>query len=105
MPTLTAVPINDDEVLSGETITFECMPSNSDDHGVELFWTYETISGRGTIKTENISQSQFLSNSSLLHRLILPIANVNDTGNYSCIVSGLHRRISQTISLIVVSGK
>ena len=83
------------------------MPSNSDDPNVELFWTYETVSGRGTIKTDNISQSQFLSNSSLLHQLMLPIATINDTGIYSCNVSGLDgdRRVSQTISLTVTPGK
>ena len=83
------------------------MSANSDDPDVELFWTYETVIGRGTIKTDNISQSQFLSNSSLLHQLILPIATINDTGNYSCIVSGLRgdRRVSQAISLTVAPGK
>ena len=103
VPTLTAVHL-DKEFLSGETVTFECTPSYPD---VELYWRYETNSNSGKITIDNISQSKFLNTSSMLHQLILPIATVNDTGNYSCVVPGPpgDREISQTISLTVLSGK
>ena len=103
MPNITAVQFNKD-FLSGETITFECIPSYPD---VELYWTYETSSGSGNITIDSISQSRFLNRSSLLHQLILPIANVNDTGNYSCVVPGPPGDciISQTIPLTVLPGK
>ena len=100
VPRLTANPVSN-EFLNGETITLECMPSVPD---TELYWTYDTVSGRGNITTDTLSRSPFLSNSSFLHQLILPIANVSDTGSYSCVVPGpLGER--QTISFIVVPGK
>ena len=102
VPALEAVHF-DKKFLSGETVTFTCIPSYPD---VELYWTYETSSGNGTITTDNISQSKFLNGSSLFHQLILPIATVNDTGSYSCALRGPPGDcvISQTISLIVLPG-
>ena len=93
----------DKKFLSGETVTFTCIPSYPD---VGLYWTYETSSGNGTITTDNISQSKFLNGSSLLYQLILPIATMNDTGNYSCALRGPlgDHTISQTISLTVLPG-
>ena len=102
VPALDAVPF-DKEFLSGETVTFECVPAYPD---VELYWIYETSSGNGTITTDNISQSKFLNGSSLLHQLILPIATASDTGSYSCALRGPPGDpvISQTISLTVLPG-
>ena len=100
VPALEAVRF-DKEFLSGETVTFECMPSY-----LELYWTYETVNGSSTITTDNITESEFLNGSSLLHKLILPIANVSDTGNYTCVLRGPpgDHVISQTISLTVLPG-
>ena len=101
VPTLTADPVSN-EFLSGETITLGCMPSASD---IELYWTYDTDSGGGNITTDTLSRSPFLSNSPLLHQLILPIAIVSATGNYSCVIPEPRGEISQTISFTVIPGK
>jgi len=49
-----------------------------------------------------------LSESPLLHQLILPVATENDTGNYTCIVQGYYGNdvlIHQSASLTVLPGK
>ena len=86
-------------------MTFECIPSDPD---LELYWIYETENSFGNVTTDSISQSEFLSGSSLLHQLILPNATVNDTGNYSCVVQGSPSdgaMLFETISLTVLPGK
>ena len=89
--------------LSGQRVTFECVPS---DDSFQLYWTYQTVNANGTVTTTNISQSKYLRGSSLFNRLILPIATVDDTGEYSCIVrNNTNAAISQTISLTVLPGK
>ena len=91
--------------LSGQNVTFECVPS---DDSYEVYWTYQTVNSNGSVTTANISQSKYLTESSLFHHLILPIATVNDTGNYTCIVKGSsdsNETISQTISLTILPGK
>ena len=89
--------------LSGQRVTFECVPS---DDSFQLYWTYQTVNANGTVTTTNISQSKYLTESSLFHHLILPIATVNDTGEYSCIVhNNTNAEISQTILLTVLPGK
>ena len=92
-------------VTSGQTFTFVCAPS---DDNIELYWTYQTVNNNGTVTSTNISQSKYLTQSSLFHHLILPIATVNDTGIYTCIVRGSsygNLAVSQTISLTVLPGK
>ena len=96
-------------VLSGESVEFTCTPS---DDTLEMYWTYETNSGIDNVTVDSISQTKFLSDSLLLHQLLLPIAAVNDTGNYTCIVRGppgnnivMISQVSQTISLNVSPGK
>ena len=87
-------------------MTFTCTPY---DDNLELFWIYITEDNDfGSIEIDNLFQSKFLSESPLLHQLILPIATINDTGNYTCIVkrsSGDSTIVSQTISLTVLPGK
>jgi len=60
------------------------------------------------INTLSIFQSKFISESLLLHQLVLPIATISDTGNYSCVVQTFipndNTIISQTISLTVIPG-
>ena len=88
---------------SGQNVTFGCTPSDDD---IELYWTYQTVDSDGTVTTTNISQSKYLTESLLVHHLILPIATVNDTGNYTCIVRGFSDSdVSQTISLTVLPGE
>lgn len=102
-PTLTASNLTIG-VISGETITFECIPSDPD---LELYWTYETIDSFGSVTVDNISESKFLTESSLLHQLILPNATVNDTGTYRCVIQmppGDSVIISETVSLTVIPG-
>ena len=101
---LTVVRSNKSEILSGETLVFECMLSHPDD--IELFWTYQTNDGNGSITIDTISQSRFLSESSLLHQLILPITTAGDTGNYSCVVRApLGVNIYRTIEVNISPGK
>ena len=91
--------------LNGETVVFKCTPS---DANLELYWEFETNNVTGIVTTGDILQSKFLSESPLLHQLILPIATVTDTGNYTCIVRGYSSnniQASQTVSLIVIAGK
>ena len=89
--------------LSGQRVTFECVPS---DDSFQLYWTYQTVNVNGTVTTTNISQSKYLIGSPQFHHLILPIATVDDTGEYSCIVhSNINTTISQTISVTVLPGK
>ena len=100
---LTVVHSNKFENLSGETVVFECMPSPPN---IELFWTYQTNNGYGSVTIDTISQSRFLSESSLFHQLILPIATAGDTGNYSCVVRGLPGvNISKPIEVTISPGK
>ena len=102
-PTLTASNLAI-AILSGETVTFECIPSDPD---LGLYWTYETIDNFGSVIADNISESKFLTKSSLLHQLILPNATVNDTGTYRCVIQmppGDNTVISETISLTVIPG-
>ena len=83
----------------------ECTPSDPD---LELYWTYETSNANGTVTIDTISESKFLSESSLFHQLIIPIATVRDTGSYSCVIPrppGDNIIISKTISLNVLPGK
>ena len=92
-------------VMSGQNVTFGCTPSDDD---IELYWTYQTVNSDGTVTSTNISQSKYLTESSLFHHLILPIATVNDTGLYTCIVrgsSGGDVAVSQAISLTVLPGE
>ena len=93
------------ESLNGETVVFKCIPS---DANLELYWEFETNNVTGIVTTGDILQSKFLSESPLLHQLILPIATVTDTGNYTCIVRGYSSnniQASQTVSLTVIAGK
>lgn len=90
--------------MNGQSVSFECVPSHDN---IELYWTYQTNTGKSIVTTTNISQSKFLTESLLLHQLTLPVATVSDTGNYTCIVqasSGNNVMISQTISLTVLPG-
>ena len=91
-------------ILSGENVTFECLPSDPD---IELYWRYRTRDGsRRTITVDSISETRFLSESPLLHRLILPNTTVNDEGTYECIAQGPFSSIaSDTIELNVLPGK
>lgn len=83
-------------------MTFECIPL----YPVELYWTYETTNSFDNVTVDTISQSKFLKGSSLLHQLILPIATVNDTGNYTCFVQGQYSdSIFQVITLTVLPGE
>ena len=91
--------------MSGENVTLKCIPSDDD---IELYWIYQTINSDGTVTSTNISQSKYLTQSSLFHHLTLPIATVNDIGHYTCIVQGYSVSdvmFSQTISLTVLSGE
>ena len=91
--------------LNGETVVFECTPSNVN---LELYWEFKTNNGTGIVTAEDIFQSKFLSESPLLHQLTLPIATIADTGNYTCIVQGYsssNMQASQTVSLTVMAGK
>ena len=91
--------------LNGETVVFECTPSNVN---LELSWEFKTSNATDIVTAADIFQSKFLSESPLLHQLILPIATVADTGNYTCIVRGYsssNMQASQTVSLTVMAGK
>ena len=91
--------------LNGETVVFKCTPSNAN---LELYWEFNTSEDTGIVTADDILQSKFLSDSPLLHQLILPITTVNDTGNYTCIVRGYssnNMQASQTVSLTVLAGK
>ena len=104
VPTLET-PSSSFTVVSGETVTLQCIPSDPE---LELYWTYETRHGFGTVTVNNISQSRFLNGSSLLHQLILPNTTTSDTGNYNCVVPGPPEdsvTISETLSLSVLPGK
>ena len=104
MPTLT-VPSSNITVLSGETITLQCTPSDPE---LELYWTYESSYGSGIVTVNNISRSRFSSGSSLLHQLILPNATTSDTGNYSCVVQSppdIDVAISERLSVTISPGK
>ena len=90
--------------MSGQTFSFVCEPSDND---VELYWIYQTVNSNGTVTSTNISQSKYMTQSSLFHHLILPIATINDTGLYTCIVQGSsygNTMISKAASLTVVPG-
>ena len=91
-------------ILSGKNVTFECLPSDPD---IELYWRYQTNDGnRGTITVDSISETRFLSESSLLHQLILPNATINDGGIYECVAQEPFSSIaSDTIELNVLPGK
>ena len=98
-------PSDNITALSGQDVTLRCAPSDDD---IQLYWTYQTNNTDGTVTSTNISQSKYLTNSSLFYHLTLPIAAINDTGNYTCIVNGFSNSnvtISQTISLTVLQGK
>ena len=93
---------------SGQNVIFECTPSDDD---IKLYWTYQTVNTNGTVTSTNISQSIYLTNSPLFHRLTLPIATINDTGYYTCFVQEFSegnvtfsQTFSQTISLTVLPG-
>ena len=91
-------------VMSGQTFTFVCVPS---DDNVELYWTYQIVNSDGTVTSTNISQSKYLTQSSLFHHLILPIATVNDTGLYTCTMREhqcCNTATSHVISLTVLPG-
>ena len=91
--------------MSGETVVFKCTPSNAN---LGLYWEFKTNSATGIVTADNIHQLKFLSESPLLHQLILPIATVADTGNYTCIVRGYssnNMQASQTVPLTVLAGK
>ena len=91
--------------MSGQTFSFVCEPSDND---VELYWTYQTVNSNGTVTSTNVSQSKYMTQSSLFRHLMLPMATVNDTGLYTCIVRGYYDNnvtVSQTISLTVLPGK
>ena len=93
------------EILNGKAVVFQCTPS---DDNLELYWKYQTSYASGIVASNDISQSKFLSESPLLHQLILPVATENDTGNYTCIVQGYYGNdvlIHQTVSLTVLPGK
>ena len=104
VPTLEA-PNSNTEAVSRDTVTLQCIPSDPE---LELYWTYETSHDFGIVTVNNISQSRFLSESSLLHLLTLPNATTSDTGNYSCVVQSPPEdsvTISETLSLSVLPGK
>ena len=82
VPTITTRSLNIG-FLSGENVTLECLSSDPD---IELFWIYRTRDGnRGNITIDSISETRFLSDSPLLHRLTLPSATVSDSGVYTCV--------------------
>ena len=92
-------------IVSGENVTLECIPSHPD---VELYWSYQTADGIGTVRINDVSELKFISDSPLLHQLVLPNASASDTGNYSCHVQtplGVDIMVSQTITLTVLPGK
>lgn len=91
-------------ILSRENVTFECLSS---DPNIELFWTYQTNDGNsGTITISNISETRFLSDSPLLHRLTLPNATVSDEGSYRCVAQEPFSRIANaSIALNILPGK
>ena len=104
VPSLTTAELNI-EYLNGEIVTIECTPSDPD---LELYWTYQTSDGNGTVTIDTISETKFLTESSLFHQLIIPIATVRDTGSYSCVIQrppGDNIIISKMISLNVLPGK
>ena len=90
-------------ILSGENVTFECLPSDPD---IELYWRYQTNGNRGNITIDSISETRFLSELPLLHQLILPNATINDGGIYECVAQEPFSSIaSETIVLDVLPGK
>ena len=109
MPTITTT--NEIIVLSGESVTLECLPSNSD---LEFVWYYETANDSGPISFQSEGDEdpvplplQFSIPSRNLYQIILPVADITDTGNYTCIIQGPpddNVVISETISLTVEPG-
>lgn len=91
------------EVLSGETVTFECIPSIPN---LQLHWTYQLDGSNDTftVTADNIFRTKFLNRSSLLHQLILPISAVSDTGSYHCIATD-DTGLDKFLYLDVSSGK
>lgn len=67
-----------------------------------------TQNGFGSLTSlEDVNMSRFQSQSPLLHQLVIPVATVNDTGNYTCIVRAFLNTViifKQTISLTVTPG-
>ena len=90
------------EVLNGQEVTLQCQPSNNN---LELQWTYTTMFD--TDNNVDALGSRFQNQSSLLHQLTIPVANITDSGNYTCTIKGLPDGItvSQTIILTVLSGE
>ena len=109
VPTITTTNVI--EVLNGERVTLECLPSNSN---LNITWRYETINGdSGEIAFQfdegdgDGRNSIFSIPSSNLHQIIIPVADVADTGSYTCIIQGPpgdSEMISETISLTVEPG-
>ena len=82
---LAQTTVSSVSATSGDTVTIECQPSVSC-LGIYRMWTYLTVGGAGNLTTlEELNQSRF-QDQPLLEQLILPVATVNDTGNYACIV-------------------
>ena len=85
VPTITTISPSIG-VLNGENVTIACIPSDPD---IEMFWVYETTDGsRGSVTVTNVSVTRFLSDSPLLHRLVLPNATYSDAGTYRCVPQG-----------------
>ena len=86
VPTITTISPSIG-VLNGENVTIACIPSDPD---IEMFWVYETADGsRDSVTVANVSVTRFLSDSPLLHRLVLPNATYSDAGTYQCVAQGL----------------
>jgi len=86
------------EVLSGKSVTLHCPPSND---SLGLQWTHNAVApSRGNIDVENLT-------STARHQLTIPVADVSDSGNYTCTIRGLPDGItvSQIIVLTVLPGK
>ena len=100
IPTVPTIKVVDAmiEALSGETVTLECHPSETQ---YTLYWNYTTIIGTVSVPN-NGSDNQPQSS-----HLTLPTVKIEDSGNYTCSIQNLPGNISvsQTISLTVVPGK
>jgi len=82
-------------VLEGQSVSLECTPTPDD---LALFWTFN-----GIILTSFYDVTFVPPN--LQHKLIVNNVNVQDSGQYKCLVAGnflVH--VNQTITLQVMGG-